>query len=371
MTNTNNIENGLPWFTYSGKDRDVVISSRVRLARNLANFPFPLRFQRDDRERVQAIIFDAFSKINDSKDNGNFYAIDSKSLAPLSAQILEERGAKKSLAEKRAMHLLAESGIVMSADGKICCTVNATDHLHIAHFSSGLNFRESYKECSRIDNALQKHLQIAANYDFGYLCATMRNTGSGMKLSARIHTPAIIHSGRFQAIIDYLKSNGVSLMPAFPEVSPQNAAGGFFQIANTSALNGSEIDQIATMESICKYIAESERKILKNFADNKPTVIRNSILRAYSISKFSMLISLREAIDIISDIKFGVQLNLVKGIDIDELCSLLYRVQNGQLLYLMENGSFDFEKDIENNQTIKLDRLRAVILQEAFAKITL
>ena len=365
---SNNMESGLPWFAYSGNDRDIVISSRARLARNLANFPFPFKFQRDDKERVQALIFDAFSKIEDNK---KFYAISTESLSPLSAQILEERGVKKSSAKKRALGLVGESGIVMSADGKSSCTVNDIDHIHIAHFSSGLNLRYTYNECHKIDRALQKHLQFAANCDFGYLCSAIRNTGSGMKLSVRIHVPAITHSGKLKDLFDYLHTNEVSIMPAFPELSPTSAAGNFFQIESTSALIGNEIDQVANIEAVCKYIVESERKAIENFSDNKSTIIRNSVLRAYSISKFSLLVSLREAIDIISDIKLGVQLHIIQGIDIDSLCALLYSIQNGHLLYLLETGTFYFEKDIEKNQNIKLDRLRAVVLQEKFDKITL
>lgn len=368
MMTSNNMESGLPWFAYSGNDRDIVISSRARLARNLANFPFPFKFQRDDKERVQALIFDAFSKIEDNK---KFYAISTESLSPLSAQILEERGVKKSSAKKRALGLVGESGIVMSADGKSSCTVNDIDHIHIAHFSSGLNLRYTYNECHKIDRALQKHLQFAANCDFGYLCSAIRNTGSGMKLSVRIHVPAITHSGKLKDLFDYLHTNEVSVMPAFPELSHTSAAGNFFQIENTSALIGNEIDQVANIEAVCKYIVESERKAIENFSDNKSTIIRNSVLRAYSISKFSLLVSLREAIDIISDIKLGVQLHIIQGIDIDSLCALLYSIQNGHLLYLLETGTFYFEKDIEKNQNIKLDRLRAVVLQEKFDKITL
>ena len=175
MEQTINEVNGLPWYSYDGQNRDVIISSRVRLARNLANFPFPAQFRGDDRERVQAIVFDAFSQMENA---AGFHAIESASLSENSRQILEERGVIKPSAEKKACRLPSESGIVMSADGKICCPVNCSDHLHIARFSSGLDFRSSFEECRKIDAQLQKKLQFAASYDFGYLTAAMRNAGS-------------------------------------------------------------------------------------------------------------------------------------------------------------------------------------------------
>lgn len=368
MEQTINEVNGLPWYSYDGQNRDVIISSRVRLARNLANFPFPAQFRGDDKERVQAIVFDAFSQLDNA---AGFHAIESASLSENSRQILEERGVIKPSAEKKACGLPSESGIVMSADGKICCPVNCSDHLHIARFASGLDFRSSFEECRKIDTQLQKKLQFAASYDFGYLTAAMRNAGSGMKLSARIHLPGTVRFGKLSVILDYLKQKNCSVMPAFPAISQGSAAGNFFLISTNSAQNGSEIDQIAEMESICKYIAECECKILKDFADNKSTLIRNSVIRAYSIAKFSMLVSLREAVDIISDIKLGLQLNLLSGIDINALCSLLYRIQDGHLSYLMNTGSFDFEKDVLCDGRMKIDRLRAITIQESFEKISL
>ena len=368
MEQTINEVNGLPWYSYDGQNRDVIISSRVRLARNLANFPFPAQFRGDDKERVQAIVFDAFSQLDNA---AGFHAIESASLSENSRQILEERGVIKPSAEKKACRLPSESGIVMSADGKICCPVNCSDHLHIARFASGLDFRSSFEECRKIDAQLQKKLQFAASYDFGYLTAAMRNAGSGMKLSARIHLPGTVRFGKLSVILDYLKQKNCSVMPAFPSISQGSAAGNFFLISTNSAQNGSEIDQIAEMESICKYIAECECKILKDFADNKSTLIRNSVIRAYSIAKFSMLVSLREAVDIISDIKLGLQLHLLSGIDINALCSLLYRIQDGHLSYLMNNGSFDFEKDVLCDGRMKIDRLRAITIQESFEKISL
>lgn len=363
-----NKETGLPWYSCDGQDRDVIISSRVRFARNLANFPFPQFFRGDDEVRVQSIILDAFSN---NENSSYFHAIDSNALSFVNRQILEERGVIKSTAEKKACKLLDESEIIMSYDGKFCCTINGSDHLHLSYFSSGLGFRSAFEECKKIDVQLQRKLQFAADYDFGYLTSAMRNVGSGMKLSARVHLPGLVHFGKLSIILDYLKQVDCNIIPAYPTVSQQDAAGCFFQINNNSAINGNEIDQIANMESICKYISECERKIIADYADNKSTIILNSVIRAYSIAKFSMLISLREAIDIISDIKLGLQLNIVSGININTIYTLLYRIQNGQLSYLMDTGSFSFEKDVEVNNKMKLDRLRAITIQEAFEKITL
>ncbi len=361
---------GKAWYSLPGNERDVVISSRVRLSRNLANFPFPERFKNDDDGRVKSIILDAFQKAEDTE---HFHSISVPLLSFLNRKVLEERGVLKTKEEVLARKIHEESEVVLNRDGNISASINGTDHIKISSFSSGLDFRRCFENAKKLDDLLQDSLQFAASYDFGYLSSMMKDTGSGMKISARISIPAVLKTGNFRNVADFIRDRKCVMIPAFPSLSKGNIppAGSCFLVHNGNSRNGTEIDQIAEMESVCKFIAEYERKILTEFADNHMTVIRNSVLRSFSVSRVSLLVSLREAVDMISDIQTGLRLGLVDGTDNDSLCSLLYRVQDGHLLYLMENGDFDFEDDVRENQILKLDRLRAVTLQEAFENISL
>lgn len=362
---------GKAWYSLPGNERDVIISSRVRLSRNLANFPFPERFKNDDDDRVKSIILDAFQKVENPE---HFHSISVPLLSFLNRKVLEERGVLKTKEEEvSARKIHEESGVVLNRDGDISSAINGTDHIKISSFSSGLAFRRCFENAKRLDDSLQESLQFAASYDFGYLSSMMKDTGSGMKISARICIPAVLKTGNFKNVADFIREKKCVMLPAFPSISKGNIppAGSYFLVHNGNSRNGTEIDQIAEMESVCKFIAEYERKILADFADNHITVIRNSVLRSFSVSRMSLLVSLREAVDMISDIQTGLRLGLVGGIDNDSLCGLLYRVQDGHLLYLMENGDFDFEDDVKENQILKLDRLRAVTLQEAFENISL
>lgn len=358
------------WYLCDGNDRDVIISTRLRFARNLANFPFPQKFKGDDDSRVNALILDAFSKLKNAQ---NYSTLDFSSLAYDSKIILNERGILKNIQNNGdVVNGLNPKTIIMSENGKTCCSINAGDHIHLWTFESGLNFRKAFEELSRIDSSLQDNLQFAADYDFGYLTTAFRDSGSGMKLSARIHIPCIVNAGKFVELMEYLNKNNCIATPGFAQISDKtSSAGCFFHISNNSSIKGSEIDQIAEMESICKYIAELERKMRQDFSISKKTIAKNAVIRAFFIARFSLLISLKEAVDIISDIMQGLNFGFISGIDENELSSLLYEIQNGHITFLLRSSSFNFSKDIEADERLKLDHLRAVIIQEALKNVSI
>lgn len=358
----------IAWYLEEGKDCDVVLSSRCRAIRNLASFPFPMYFKNDDGERVQALVLDAFSKLTGC---GNFMTIEHSSLSPVNKAILEERGILKNLVQRQKDNVLAPSAILMDTSGKIAATVNANDHLRLFSFASGLDFAQCYNSLVVVDDQLQNSLQFASTYDFGYLCSNLKDVGSGYKFSARLHLPSCVRFGKLSAVFDYVKEKGFNIESAFPGQSNAIAAGSFFILSSLDAISGTEYDQVAAAESVCKYIVEAERKIFETFADNKSTVLRNSIIRSFSAAKFSMLLSLKEALDIISDMMLALKLNLIAGISSTELSGLLYRIQNGNLSYLLETGSFEFEQDVKKDRHLKIERLRSLVLQEAFESISL
>ena len=358
-----------PWYLRNGFDNDVIISTRARFARNLANFPFVPNFRGDDKERIQSLIFDAFSHFENLDD---YIFVNTSLLEKEGMKILSERGMLKLSKNPQGEIIPFGTGLVVHAGGNISCSINSTDHLHISSIRAGLDCRKAFEECREIDDKLQEYLQFAASCDFGYLTTSLLSAGSGIKFSAIIHIPAIVRSGKIKMFVDYLRDNGIKIMPAF--LSPpalETALGCYYIISTVAAQSGSEIDQLAAFESVCKHLVESERKILAELADNKRTINRNTVIRAYSIAKFSMLVSLNEAIELIADIQFGMRLGLISGINNSDLSGLLYRVQVAHLNYLMNSGSFEFEKDVEQNQRLKADRLRAIILQETFDKISL
>ncbi|HAH60571.1 MAG TPA: hypothetical protein DCL73_00570 [Treponema sp.] len=350
---------GEPWYTCSGTDNDVVVSTRARLARNLANFQFPETARPDDSDRVRTLVFDSFAQLENA---GDFHLMNSEALGELGTRILAERG---------VIDVPAATGVVMRSDGRVSCLVNSMDHVRIASFAPGLNCGASFADCRTIDEGLQKTLQFAASYEFGYLTASVGDVGSGLKLSVRVHLPSLSFAGEAENVFRGLREKGLSVTSVYGTGDDYGKSlGSYYQISTLSSFSGSELDQIALLEGAGKYIVETERKFRLKCAEDKPTAVHNTILRSFAAAKFSALMPLRESIAVISSVKWGHDIGIINGIDDNTLCGLLYRVQNGHLEFLLQNGNFTFEDDIKNSLPQKIERLRALILQEAFEKIT-
>ena len=347
------------WFTIAGSDNDVVLSSRARLARNLANFPFPSKMQEGECERVQSIVFDAFNHIPDSE----IYRTSSvENIDPVGIKLLEERGVLE-------VPHPAKIGLVYRSDGKVSCTVNHIDHVRIASFVSGFDFDRAFVLAHQVDEALQEKVQFAASYDFGYLTARPMSSGSGMRLSVRVHLPSLSLLNRIAAVSKELSSRGISFTSCFGSGSNSAALGFFYQISTNTSSSGTEFDQIADIASEVKKLIAQERLAREDLLKEKETEVKNLVLRALGLSRYSFLLPLRESIELIGSIKLGKELNLLSGIEDSVLHSLLYRLQDGNLTYLMNENTFAFEKDIEANSYKKHERLRAFVLGQALDEI--
>ncbi len=361
------------WYAEGGAENDVILSSRIRLARNLANFPFPSRLRSNDGTRIQFIVTDVFNHLDNADD---FQAVCVKDLDTLGSKILDERGILSETAS--AAGKPGDQAVILRKDGRLACTVNVTDHLHIASFSTGLDFDRTVQEGRSIDALLQKHIQFAASYDYGFLTSSVMDAGSGMRLSIRVHLPSLSMLGRIRGAIQALSSSNVAFRASYGAGSggavsgnggSGTSLGSYYDIYTVDSQTGSEYDQIASIVAAGKKIAELERLAREECGKTMESEVRNCLYRSIALARSSLFISLREGIDIISGIKWGLDMKLASGIEDSELYALLFRIQEGHLEYVLKNGSFTFEADVEGSKIKKEERLRAIIFQEAFSNI--
>lgn len=347
------------WYNTPAEEQDVIVSTRIRLARNLASFPFPSNFKNDDSLRVQNIIFDAFSKFENPE---NYQLMALKNVDSNAEKILSERG---------LYNCTTGTGLITTLDGVSSCIVNDVEHVKISSFASGLNLKNAFQNCRKIDDEMQQFVQFAASKDFGYLNSSIFDTGSGMKVSLRLHLPALSYSGDIKDVIKEFQLKGFIFSDCFGVGSFfDSSVGAYYQISTSSCFNGNEIDQMAQVTSAAKYICDLERKKRAYFIDNKSTVIHNIVVKSFALAKFSILLTVRDCIDIISCLKWGLDSGYIAGIEDYELNSLLYRVQSGHLGYMMNTGSFSFEQDIESDSELKEQRFRAIVLKSVIEKIS-
>ena len=346
--------NASAWFAEPGKNDDVVISTRARLARNLADFPFSSKMTDDDRERVQALAYDAFS------NQEGWHFIDMSQISSPGRQILSDKNIIKDK---------CSAVVINYGDESSSCLVNESDHIKISAFVSGLDCEKVMEKVYKVDEFLQSKLQFAANIDFGYLTSHIKDCGTGLKFSIRIFIPSIVLSGQFESVVEMVRSKKLSIRPVFKSDQIADFSNCLFDIYTTSSAEGTELDQMAVIHSLVSVILKTERKIRSDFADNNPTVVLNFFKQSYARAMYSLLLSYEEAVSIISAVKWGLQLKLVKGISENELNGLYYRVKDGHLKYLCDNFAFTFEDDVKSSEVLQIKRLRTIVIQQAFEDI--
>ncbi|HOS29163.1 MAG TPA: hypothetical protein PLR39_00040 [Treponemataceae bacterium] len=351
------------WYSYPGKENDVVLSTRVRLARNLASFPFPHAFRSDDAQRVKSLVFDSFSQMDPDQ---KYQSLAVKNLDPLGQRILSERGV---ISPETASSPMA--GVIVRNDGKIACTVNTSDHVRISAFVTGLNAQTAYTLCKDVDDNLQNTLQFSASKEFGFLTSSLGDCGSGMKISVLVHLPSISAAGFLDRIFKDLMAKAYVISGFYGAGNDSGSSlGSYYQISTSNSFTGSEISQIDELSLVIKHIAEFERKTLKELADNRPTSVRDQVYRALALVKYSRFIGSREGVDLISRIKWGSDAGILSGIENSELFALLYRIQTAHLQYVIRTSELKYEKDVVSEEK-KIERLRSLIIQEAVAKVQL
>ncbi len=352
------------WYAQDGEDTDVVTSTRVRLARNLRDFQFPRTLKPEDKNRVESIVFDAFSHIPDGTKYQSFHT---GNIEPLGRQILVERG----VLTNDMMNKL-DTGAVVRDDGRVTCTVNRKDHLHLADVMTGFCPQKVYDECADIDRQLQDYLLFSGDLDTGYHTANLRDAGTGLKISVQLHLPSLTQAGLHEKLFRSLIDQGFDVYACYATSPLGNAKalGSWYRISTGSQWPLSETDLIAQVVQTTRNIIEIERKTRKDLENSMPTTIRDIVNRALATVKACRYVNLHEGIELVSSLKWAHDLGLVSGLKQTDFFVLLNRIQTAQLGFVIRTGNLEFEEDVVTEEQ-QIDRLRSLILQEAATSLKL
>ncbi|MCR4743267.1 MAG: hypothetical protein K5866_10420 [Treponema sp.] len=341
------------WYNYSGPEDDIIISSRIKLVRNLADFPFVVKASKLDKERICSIICDAFNQ----KEEFNF----------IKKSDISDFG-KKLLFDKNIIPLDPKfdfSGLILSSSENLYALVNNKEHLKMTAFAPGFQAEYLMQEIYKLDEYLQSKIQFAASYEFGYLTSQLKDCGSGMKISLRVFIPAILMLDGLVDLIRHLKEKHFTFKAVFDN-SRRNC---LFDLCPESSFDGSELDQLAEIQSLATYILKRERKFRSKLADNNSTIVLDLVKKMYVMGMNALLLDYSEVVEIISAIKLGLQLKIISGIEESDLNSLYYTTKEGHLIYLIDNFSFSYEEDVKKSLSMQIQRLRAVVVQQIMGKI--
>lgn len=310
------------WLRGSGPQSDIVMSSRIRLARNLADFPFVGQASDADRKRVEEVLKGAVQGIEDAS---RLLYVEVDDLAEVDRQFLVERHLiSREHAESEGVRAVAIDG-----GESFSIMINEEDHLRIQVMRSGLSLDETWEEINRIDDYLESKVTYAFHDKYGYLTACPTNVGTGMRVSVMLHLPALVLTRQIEKVFRSLQKISLAVRGLYGEGS--QAMGDFYQISNQITLGRSEQDLIKQVHDIVPVIIDYERQARDFLIKESPENLHDRVSRAYGILRTAQTISSEETMLLLSSVRMGVNLGLIHDLEIPLLNDLFLKTQPAHL----------------------------------------
>ena len=310
------------WLRGTGHESDIVISSRIRLARNVARFPFLSMANVKQKKELEETIRD---KIKDADISQDLCYLNLADITPVDRLFLVER------------HLISrdhaggegERGVAFGKSETVSLMVNEEDHLRIQVIRSGFELKEAWKTIDEIDNKLEKRLNYAYSSRFGYLTACPTNVGTGMRASVMLHLPALGMTHHIEKVFNAVMKLGLVVRGLYGEGT--QVSGDLYQISNQFTLGKSETEIIEIIESVIPRITSYERMARKSLVSESREQLEDRVWRSYGMLKVARLISSEEIMHLLSQVRMGVNLGIIKDIEMKTLNELFILTLPGHL----------------------------------------
>lgn len=336
------------WMSTNAPHTDVALSSRVRLARNLGDIPFPNQASPTDLARVAEKVEKAVSQVPE--------------LSRLEVMRLSEASVldRHILAEKHLISPQHAEGTenrlaIIADDESVSVMVNEEDHIRIQTLLPGLQLGEAYQLADNVDDLLESKLDYAFDEQIGYITACPTNVGTGLRVSIMVHLPALVVTGQVRAVLSAVSNLGIAVRGLYGEGT--EASGNMFQLSNQVTLGRSEQELIENLHAVTMQVIEQERATRKKLILEMPEQLEDRVQRAYGILCHARLMTSQEALKLLSDAKLGVELQLISGVDGETLNELMVITQPAYLQKLAGQGLDPTQRDIRRAALIR-ERIR-------------
>ena len=341
------------WLRATGPESDVVISSRLRLARNLANFPFLSRLVPAQREAIIQEVRDAVKGSNFLK---NAYFISSATLPELDRQFLLERH----LVSRELFLEEGKSAVAITPDEMVSLMVIEEDHLRLQVFQSGLNLVEAWRIADEIDSELEKDLDYAFDGTLGYLTACPTNVGTGIRASCMLHLPSLVLTKQVHKVLQALSKLNLAVRGLYGEGT--QASGNFFQFSNQITLGQPEDEILSNLEGVIRQVITHEREAREYLKKKRKAKMEDQIWRALAALKAARIMSSSEAIQLLSLVQVGIDVGVLEGqVTHTDLNQLFLLIQPAHLQKISGKELATTERDAR----------RAARIREYFSKVVL
>lgn len=328
-----------------GPELDIAVSSRVRLARNFADIPFTAKMKPNQQneliKRMQTIM-------GNYSSHGKLMYADITSMHPIDRVSLMERHLiSPDLAETKG-----NSGAFINENENVSIMVNEEDHIRIQAIFSGILLEKSYRICDEIDSIIAENADYAFDDKYGYLTSCPTNIGSGMRASVMLHLPALVWTGYMKSILESCEKLGVAVRGIYGENS--EAAGDMFQVSNQITLGRKDEETIASIDGICKQIIDREKAMRYQLYKKNIYQFEDRIFRSYGLLGNARILSTQECFKLLSDVRLGVSMGIIKDIGILTLNELLVLAQPATLQKIAGKQLEQGERDVKRAEFIRL-----------------
>jgi protein arginine kinase len=314
------------WLRGGGPEADIVISSRIRLARNLSSFPFAGRASAHQKAEIEHFLRDRLGKL---EYDTRLHYLNLANLPPLDRQLLVER----QMISREMANADGPRGAALSDTETISVMVNEEDHLRLQVIRSGFALDECWQAIDRLDDALEQKVNYAFSEEFGYLTACPTNVGTGMRASVMLHLPALVLKKEIEKVFRALQKINLAVRGLYGEGS--RASGDFYQISNQVTLGKSEQAILKEIREVIPQIITYERQARQALTRENRAALEDKVQRAFGTLRSAAMMTSEETMDLLSSVRLGVNMNLLEDLNIAAVNELFIHTQPAHLQKLV------------------------------------
>ena len=330
------------WYLQNGKDSDVVISSRVRLVRNLNGFKFLTKCSKEEQEKILEKIKEIvpslgyglrYLKLEDIDDVTKLSLVEKRLISP---EFVMDNNEKKA--------------IIINDEENICIMLNEDDHIKLQVFSSGQELENLMNLAIELDEKIGEILDYSYSKNFGYLATSPINIGTGMKASVIVHLPALTYTENLSKVLRVVNNFGMSVKGLYGE-GTQNQ-GDLYLISNNQTIGVTEKEIIANVKNIADKVIDKERTARK-FLGKNSLKLEDKVYRSYGVLTYATKLSSDECKKLLSDVKLGVDLGIIKELDDSKIKKIELYTKSGNLQKYFGKTLEGYEREIKRAEIIK------------------
>ncbi|MBT2644478.1 protein arginine kinase [Bacillus sp. ISL-41] len=338
------------WMSDDGPDSDIVLSSRIRFARNLDEYNFPTLFSNGEAEAVTGTIMERASNTSTAAF-GQLEMIKMDEIPPLQKRVLVEKHLISPNLAENSVH----GAVLLSENEEVSIMINEEDHIRIQCLFPGFQLGEALKAANEIDDWLEEYVNYAFDENFGYLTSCPTNVGTGLRASVMMHLPGLVLTQQMNRIVPAINQLGLVVRGIYGEGS--EALGNIFQISNQITLGKSEEDIVDDLKSVVSQIISQERSAREALAKTSNIQLEDRVFRSYGTLANSRIIETKEAARCLSDLRLGIDMGFIQNISKSILNELMILTQPGFLQQYAGGPLRPNERDIRRAALIR-ERLK-------------